>query len=57
MVRNVVCNDVKEAEMFSLLVDETKDLSKKEQMAIVLRYIDRKGMLHDRAFPNLCRTS
>ena len=57
MVRNVVCNGVKEAEMFSLLVDETKDLSKKEQMAIVLRYVDRKGMLHDQAFPNLCRSS
>ena len=26
IVRNVVCNGVKEAEMFSLLVDETKDL-------------------------------
>ena len=47
IVRNVVCNGVKEAEMFSLLVDETKDLSKKEQMAIVLRYVDSKGMLHE----------
>ena len=47
IVRNVVCNDIKEAEMFSLLVDETKDLSKKEQVAIVLRYVDSKGMLHE----------
>ena len=47
IVRNTVCNGVKKAEMFSLLVDETKDLSKKEQMAIVLRYVDSNGMLHE----------
>ena len=29
IVRNVVCNGVKEAEMFSFLVDETKDLRNK----------------------------
>ena len=27
-----------------LLVDERKDLSKKEQVSIVLRYVDSKGM-------------
>ena len=36
IIRNRVCNGAKEAKMFSFLVDETKDLSKKEQMSIVL---------------------
>ncbi|XP_059289596.1 uncharacterized protein LOC132043132 [Lycium ferocissimum] len=33
---------------FSLLVDESFDVSRKEQMAIVLRYIDRNGFVMDR---------
>ena len=36
MVRNHVTVAVRDAGMFSILVDESKDLSKKEQMAIVL---------------------
>ena len=41
MVRNVVCDEVKDV-MFSLLVDEIKDLSEQEQMSIVVRYVSRK---------------
>ncbi|KAH0654153.1 hypothetical protein KY285_032176 [Solanum tuberosum] len=33
---------------FSLLVDESCDISRKEQMAIVLRYVDRKGSVVER---------
>ncbi|XP_060182480.1 uncharacterized protein LOC132612175 [Lycium barbarum] len=33
---------------FALLVDESFDVSRKEQMAIVLRYIDRKGIVMER---------
>ncbi|KAH0694244.1 hypothetical protein KY285_021341 [Solanum tuberosum] len=33
---------------FSLLVDESCDISHKEQMAIVLRYVDRKGSVVER---------
>ncbi|XP_060210802.1 uncharacterized protein LOC132637783 [Lycium barbarum] len=33
---------------FSLLVDESFDVSRKEQMAIVLRYIDRNGFVMER---------
>ena len=39
-VCSMVCRAVKEAVFFSLLVDETKDASKTEQISIVLRYVD-----------------
>lgn len=40
IVRNRICSEVRNAVMFSVLVDETKDISKQEQLAIVLRYVD-----------------
>ena len=40
LVRSMVCHAVKEAVFFSLLVDETKDASKTEQISIVLMYVD-----------------
>ncbi|XP_071708766.1 uncharacterized protein [Rutidosis leptorrhynchoides] len=33
---------------FALLVDESSDISKKEQMAIVLRYVDTHGLVKER---------
>ena len=42
MVRKKVCAGVKESGLYSILVDQTKDCSKQEQMAIVLRYVDVK---------------
>ncbi|XP_022030925.1 zinc finger MYM-type protein 1-like [Helianthus annuus] len=35
-------------DVFSLLVDESSDVSKKEQMAIVLRYVDAHGLVKER---------
>jgi hypothetical protein len=35
---------------FSILVDETCDISKREQMAIVLRFVDIDGVLQERFF-------
>ncbi|KAL4559834.1 hypothetical protein LXL04_031980 [Taraxacum kok-saghyz] len=35
-------------DVFSILVDESSDVSKKEQMAIVLRYVDRLGYIKER---------
>lgn len=29
------------------MVDETKDLSKQEQMSIVVRYVNTEGILHE----------
>ena len=39
MVREVICTQVRDAVYLSLLIDETKDISKKEQMSIYERFI------------------
>ena len=38
MVRTSIITEVAQSEAFSILVDETKDMSKKEQMSSVIRY-------------------
>ncbi|XP_071923091.1 uncharacterized protein [Coffea arabica] len=35
---------------FSILVDEAQDRSKREQMAIVLRFVDKQGYIRERFF-------
>ena len=35
-------------DVFALLVDESSDVSKKEQMAIILRYVDSLGFVKER---------
>lgn len=40
LVRRTICTSIQKAGYFSLLVDETKDLSKNEQMSFCLRFID-----------------
>jgi hypothetical protein len=35
-------------DVFCLLVDESRDVSWKEQMAIVLRYVDKFGIVKER---------
>ena len=34
--------------VFSLLVDECRDVSDKEQMAVVLRYLDKCGLIQEK---------
>ncbi|XP_076922653.1 uncharacterized protein LOC143584501 [Bidens hawaiensis] len=46
-LRNVIVNEVK-GKFFSLLIDESRDCSIKEQMAVVLRYIDDGGEVIER---------
>ena len=47
-VQEIICNNVRAAGFFSLLADETKDVSKCEQLAIVLRYVDpEKASIHE----------
>ena len=42
MVQSTICCKIREAGFFSVLADETKDISKKEQLTFVLRCIDSK---------------
>ncbi|XP_057199292.1 zinc finger MYM-type protein 1-like [Triplophysa rosa] len=46
MVRESIISEVKENTFFSIIVDETKDLKKKEQLSIVLRYY-YNGAVHE----------
>lgn len=45
-VKNRIYQEVREAEYFSLLADESKDLSTKEQLSIAVRYL-HKGTIHE----------
>ncbi|KAI3523499.1 hypothetical protein L1887_01674 [Cichorium endivia] len=42
-----ICKEIGK-DFFALLVDESSDVSKKEQMAIVLRYVDSIGIVKER---------
>lgn len=47
-LRNGICHLVRSAKMYTILVDETKDFSKQEQMSFVVRYVDMsKGEIHE----------
>nr|XP_028946829.1 zinc finger MYM-type protein 1-like [Malus domestica] len=43
-----IISDMKNARFFSLLVDEARDVSIKEQMAVVLRYVDKNRKVIER---------
>ena len=42
MLRKLISDSVRQVGFFSLLADVSKDASKKEQLAIVVRYVDEK---------------
>ncbi|XP_022014080.1 zinc finger MYM-type protein 1-like [Helianthus annuus] len=46
-VRNIIVNEVK-GKFFSILIDESRDCSIKEQMAMVFRYVDDGGEVIER---------
>ena len=48
MLRKQICHNVRKANFFSILADESKDESKKEQLAIIVRYVDEEGIIHER---------
>jgi hypothetical protein len=48
-VRKKICEEVRDAK-FCILVGKAKDASKKEQMVIVLRFVDIQGFLRERFF-------
>ena len=48
MVWKKICNAVQSAGPFSLLADESKDVSKTEQLTVALRYVDVScGSIHE----------
>jgi len=49
-ISDIIINEVKDAVYFSVLADETTDVSTKEQMALVLRYVKE-----DTAVEKICR--
>ena len=42
-----IINEVRVAQYYTILVDETKDISRKEQLTLILRYV-LKGVVHER---------
>lgn len=46
MVQKEIIKEVKENEVFSVMADETKDMQKKEQMSLVVRYY-YNGAIHE----------
>jgi len=55
-VRKRICEEVRDAK-FCILVDEAKYASNKEQMAIVLRFINIHGFLLERFFFGIVHVS
>ncbi|CAN6694897.1 unnamed protein product [Malus baccata var. baccata] len=43
-----IMKEVKESKFFSIMVDESRDISTKEQMTVILRYADNKGQVIER---------
>ena len=48
-VKNEIHKEIGDAK-FCIIVDEARDESKKEQMSIVLRFVDQDGILRERFF-------
>ena len=44
---DIIIKEIGDA-LFSILVDESRDISTKEQMAVVLRYVDKDGRVIER---------
>ena len=48
-VRNTIREEIEDAK-FCILVDEARDESKREQMTIILRFVDKEGFIKERFF-------
>lgn len=46
IVKEKICTEVKNVGVYSTLANETKDGSKTEQMAIVVKYVDVEATIH-----------
>ena len=48
MIRDRISAEVHLSGFFTLMADETKDVSKQEQLSVVVRYVDREGIINER---------
>ena len=48
-IKNIIRDEIDDAK-FCIIVDEAKNQSKKEQMSIVLRFVDKNGYVQERFF-------
>ena len=46
-IRETIVEEIKQAKFFSLIADEASDSSQKEQMSLVLRFIDGNGEIRE----------
>ncbi|XP_066982800.1 zinc finger MYM-type protein 1-like [Macrobrachium rosenbergii] len=44
MIKTEIVNEAKEAKFFSIIVDETKDVSKTEQLSLIIRYCYKENL-------------
>ena len=49
-IRQKLINEVKEASFFSILADETTDYSNKEQLILVIRFVDNDNQIREEFF-------
>ena len=47
-IQESIIEEVKGAGIFSILADETPDISKREQLAVSLRYLDEEGVVQEK---------
>ena len=46
-LREMICNGAKSAGVYSVIVDESKDISKREQLSVALRYVDDEAIVQE----------
>lgn len=47
-IKETIDNEIKEAEFFSLQVDDTTDISQKSQCSVIVRFVSKKGNVEER---------
>ena len=46
-ITDKIVNEVKDAKFFTVLADEVRDISGKEQLALVIRFVDKSGVVRE----------
>lgn len=44
MIKKSICDEVKNAKMYAVMLDSTQDITSSDQCAVVLRYVDDNGI-------------